>query len=122
MAKILVVALCFTLAAGAFATADVTYAPPHGYPSILAITKGGGCAPKDNTARILNSPHPLDYVANWSGTKYVGAALTFMPKRYAITELAGGIFLQGDLIDDHGSITDRNVFILYVEWDCAFRA
>jgi hypothetical protein len=39
---------------------------PEGYPSIAEIGKGGGCAPKDDTARILKSANPLDFAPNWS--------------------------------------------------------
>lgn len=91
---------------------------PEGHPSIADIVKGGGCAPKDDTARILASANPLDFVANWSKNNYVGTSWTFMPKRYVVTELGGGIFLQGDLISPRGGTTDRNVFVLFNEWDC----
>jgi hypothetical protein len=98
------------------ASADAT--PPN-HPAITKIVDGGGCAPKDNMARILKSAHPLDYVPNWSKTNYLGTGWTFMPKRYVVTELAGGIFMQGNLIATRGGTTDRNVFILFSEWDCA---
>ena len=39
---------------------------PEGYPSIAEIGKGGGCAPKDDTARILKSANPLDFAPNRS--------------------------------------------------------
>jgi hypothetical protein len=48
---------------------------PEGYPSIAEIMKGGGCAPKDNMARILESANPLDFASNWSKTNYVGTSL-----------------------------------------------
>ena len=41
-----------------------------------------------------------------------------MPKRYVVTELDGGIFLQGDLISPKGGTTDTNVFIVFDEWKC----
>jgi hypothetical protein len=46
---------------------------PEGYPSIAEIMKGGGCAPKDNMARILKSANPLDFASNWSTGPSVGA-------------------------------------------------
>ena len=95
-------------------TSDV----PEGHPSIAEIVQGGGCAPKDNMARILRSANPLDFVANWSKNNYVGTSWTVMPKRYVVTELDGGIFLQGDLISPKGGTTDKNVFILFSEWKC----
>ncbi len=91
---------------------------PEGHPSIEDIVKGGGCAPKDDTARILASANPLDFVPNWSKNNYVGTSWTFMPKRYVVTELDGGTFLEGDLISPKGTTTDSGVFILYAEWDC----
>ncbi len=75
--------------------------------------------PKDNTARILQSAHPNDLLRLFSKNNYIGTAWTFMPKRYEETDLEGGIFLQGDLISTRGGITNRDVFILYKEWDCA---
>ena len=93
-------------------------ATPEGHPSIAEIAKGGGCAPKDNMARILSSANPLDFAANWSKNNYVGTSWTFMPQRYVVTELDGGIFLQGDLISPKGGTTDTNVFILFDEWKC----
>jgi hypothetical protein len=91
---------------------------PEGHPSIAEIVKGGGCAPRDNTARILSSANPLDFASNWSKNNYVGTSWTFMPQRYVVTELDGGIFLQGDLISPKGGTTDTNVFILFDEWKC----
>jgi hypothetical protein len=35
-----------------------------------------------------------------------------------VTELDGGIFLQGDLISPRGGTTDSGVFVLFAEWDC----
>ena len=54
----------------------------------------GGCAPKDNMARVLKSANPLDNAANWTGKNYIGTGWTFMPKRYVVTALSGGIFLK----------------------------
>ena len=53
-------------------------------------------------ARVLRSANPLDFEPNWSKNNYVGMSWTFMPKRYVVTELDGGIFLQGDLISPKG--------------------
>lgn len=91
---------------------------PEGHPSIADVVKGGGCAPNDDTARILKSANPLDFASNWSKSNYVGTSWTFMPKRYVVTDLDGGIFLEGDLISPKGATTDSGVFILYAEWDC----
>lgn len=114
--------LCVVLfAAGAALGADdgtPQERTPKDHPSVAAILKGGGCAPKDNMARILKSANPLDLVPNWSGKNYIGTGWTFLPKRYVVTELDGGIFLQGDLVSTRGGTTDRNVFILFSEWNC----
>ena len=111
--------LCVLLAvAGAAFGARGDDATPKGHPSIAQIQKGGGCAPKDNTARILKSANPLDFASNWSGSNYVGTGWTFMPNPYVVTELDGGIFLQGDLLSSRGSVVDKSVFILFNEWQC----
>src|SRR5579871_5812440 len=112
--------LCVLIAASAAFAADISDKPPDGYPGIAAMVKGGGCAPKDNTARILKSAHPLDYAPNWSGTTYLGTAWTFMPKRYVVDkDIAGGIFLEGHLITTRGAEMPDDLFVLYAEWDCA---
>jgi hypothetical protein len=113
MAKHLVtlcLALLFAEAAWAASSGDA----PDGLPSIAAIVKGGGCAPKDNMARILATANPLDF----DQEQYVGTSWTFMPKRYVVSDLDGGIFLQGDLISPRGGTTDKNVFVLFNEWKC----
>lgn len=75
----IVACCCFLLAAAiAFAADDGT---PEDHPTIAQIVKGGGCAPKDNTARVLKSANPLDNAPNWTGATYIGLAWTFMPKR-----------------------------------------
>jgi len=116
-------AVCLSLlAAGLAAHADehFSYTPPKDYPSIAAIRNGGGCAPKDNMARILKSPHPLDYAPDWSGNNYIGTGWTFMPKRYVVDpDMQGSIYLQGNLITTRGGLLPRDVFVLYAEWDCA---
>jgi hypothetical protein len=109
-------------AAGCAAPADdhFTYAIPKGYPPAAQIAKAGGCAPRDNTARILKSPHPLDLAPNWTGTTYIGTAWTFMPKRYVVDpDLEGGLYLEGNLITTRGALMPEDLFILYAEWDCA---
>ena len=113
--------LCFLFfAAGAAPAAGASDKPPDGYPGIAAMVKGGDCAPKDNTARILKSAHPLDYALNWSGTNYMGTAWTFMPKRYVVApDIQGGIFLEGHLITTRGAEMPDDLFILFAEWDCA---
>jgi hypothetical protein len=112
--------LWLALAAGAAASAVAADEPtPKDHPTIAAIVKGGGCAPKDNTARVLKSAHPLDLAPNWTGTTYLGTAWTFMPKRYAVTDIEGGIFLEGNLITTRGAQMPDDLFILYAEWDCA---
>jgi hypothetical protein len=70
----LCVAICAAGAAGAAYATEISDKPPDGYPAIAAMVKGGGCAPKDNTARILKSPHPLDYAPTWNGSNYMGTA------------------------------------------------
>jgi hypothetical protein len=92
-------------------------AAPNGFPS-LKTAKDHLCFPKDNTVRILKSANPLDYAPNWSKTNAVGTAWWFAPKRYVVTEIQGGVFLQGDLTSPRGGVTDRDVFILAKEWDC----
>jgi hypothetical protein len=113
------VTLVLLVAVSAACGASFADDTPEGYPSVAEIVKGGGCAPKDNTARILASANPLDLVPNWSKNNYVGTSWSFLPKRYVVTELQGGVFLQGDLISPRGGTTDENVFILFAEWDCA---
>jgi hypothetical protein len=116
-----VLALCLLLLdpSAALGADDGT---PKGHPAIAQIVKGGGCAPKDNTARVLKSAHPLDYAANWSGTTYLGTGWTFMPKRYVVDPgIEGGIFLEGNLITTRGATMPDDLFILYAEWDCGDR-
>jgi hypothetical protein len=97
--------------------ADTT---PKGDPPAAQIAKAGGCAPKDNTARVLKSPHPLDLAPNWTGTNYIGTGWTFMPTRYVVDPaLQGGIYLEGNLITTRGATLPDNLYILYAEWDCA---
>ena len=120
MKKAVAAALCLGVAAGGARAAAVSDKPPDGYPGVAAMVKGGGCAPKDNTARILKSAHPLDYAPNWSGTTHLGTAWTFMPKRYAVDkDIAGGIFLEGHLITTRGAEMPDDLFVLFAEWDCA---
>ena len=109
--------LLFILAGGAAAAAVAADEKDH--PTVAAIVKGGGCAPKDNTARILKSAHPLDLAPTWTGTTYLGTAWTFMPKRYVVTDIEGGVFLEGNLITTRGAQMPDDLFILYAEWDCA---
>jgi hypothetical protein len=98
----------------------LTYTTPKDHPLAAQIAKAGGCAPKDNTARILKSAHPLDLAPNWTGTNYIGTGWTFMPKRYVVDpDLTGGIYLEGNLITTRGAATPDDLFILYAEWDCA---
>ncbi len=118
------IALCgFLLAATASAArADdhFTYTTPKDHPPAAQIAKAGGCAPKDNTARILKSAHPLDLAPNWTGTNYIGTGWTFMPKRYVVDpDLTGGLYLEGNLITTRGATMPDDLFILYAEWDCA---
>ena len=112
------ITLCFLLLAVAFA-ARADDETPKDHPSIAAIVKGGGCAPKDNTARVLKSANPLDNAPNWTGNNYVGTGWTFMPKRYVVTDIDGGIFLEGNLITTRGAVMPEDLFILYAEWDCS---
>ncbi len=119
MPQRLVIACLFLLAASGAFGAGADDGTPKGHPSIAEILQGGGgCVPKDNTARILKSANPLDYAPNWSGKNYLGLAWSFVPERYVVTEIEGGIFLQGDLIATRGGTTDKNVFILFNEWKC----
>jgi hypothetical protein len=104
----------------ALADDHFTYTTPKDHPAAAAIAKAGGCAPKDNTARILKSPHPLDLAPNWTGTNYIGTGWTFMPKRYVVDpDLTGGIYLEGNLITTRGATIPDDLYILYAEWDCA---
>lgn len=105
------------LAAGVACDARGDDAAPNGFPD-LKTAKDHLCFPKDNTARILKSANPLDYVPNWSKTNAVGTAWWYVPKRYVVTEINGGVFMQGDLTSPRGGVTDRDVFILAKEWDC----
>jgi hypothetical protein len=97
------IAVLFMAGGAAAAAVAADEATPKDHPAIAAIVKGGGCARKDNTARILKSAHPLDLAPNWTGTTYLGTAWTFMPKRYVVTDIEGGIFLEGNLITTRGA-------------------
>jgi hypothetical protein len=113
---------CLLAATASAALADdhFTYTTPKDHPAAAAIAKASGCAPKDNTARILKSPHPLDLAPNWTGTNYIGTGWTFMPKRYVVDpDLTGGIYLEGNLITTRGATMPDDLYILYAEWDCA---
>jgi hypothetical protein len=105
------------LLAGGPCGAGADDAATEGFAS-LATAKSHLCFPKDTTARILKSANPLDYVPNWSRTNAVGTAWWFVPKRYVVTAINGGVFMQGDLTSPRGAVTDRDVFILAKEWDC----
>lgn len=116
----LVVGLPAALACAALADDQFTYTTPKGDPPAAQIAKAGGCSPKDNTARVLKSPHPLDLAPNWTGTNYIGTGWTFMPKRYVVDPpLQGGIYLEGNLITTRGATLPDDLFVLYAEWDCA---
>jgi hypothetical protein len=123
MTKPLIALLASLLAAAAASAAladdHVSYTTPKDHPSAAQIAKAGGCAPKDNTARVLKSAHPLDLAPNWTGTTYIGTGWTFMPSRYVATDIEGGIFLEGHLITTRGAEMPDDLFILYAEWDCA---
>jgi TPR repeat protein/uncharacterized protein YecT (DUF1311 family) len=88
------------------------------YPSIEAITKNGGCSPKDNTARILKTPNPNDLAEGWKGESRIGTSWSFFPRRYVNTNIENGVYLQGDLISPRGGVTDKNVYVLFSEWIC----
>ena len=120
MSKPLLMLCALVLATGTARGATADNNPPAGEPPIAAIVKGGGCAPKDNMARVLKSAHPLDYAPNWSGTTYIGTGWTFMPKRYVVDpSLKGGVFLEGNLITTRGALMPDDLFVVYAEWDCA---
>jgi hypothetical protein len=111
--------LAFVILSVAHADDHFTYTTPKDHPPAAQIAKAGGCAPKDNTARILKSAHPLDLASNWTGTNYLGTGWTFMPKRYVVDpDLTGGIYLEGNLITTRGATMPNDLFILYAEWDC----
>jgi hypothetical protein len=122
MTRLSALLVCIFAAAASAANADdnFTYTTPPDHPAAAAIAKAGGCAPKDNTARILKSAHPPDLAPNWTGTNYIGTGWTFMPKRYVVDPaLNGGIYLEGNLITTRGATMPDDLFILYAEWDCA---
>jgi len=111
------------LTAGAARADDhFTTTTPQDHPTIAQIVKGGGCTPKDNTARVLKSAHPLDYAPNWAGNNYLGLAWTFMPNRYVVDpDMKGGIYLQGHLITPRSGEMPDDVFIVFAEWDCPIK-
>ena len=115
-----VAALLGSLIAGAALADDhLIYTTPKDYPATAQIAKAGGCAPRDNMARILKSPHPLDLAPNWTGTNHIGTGWTFMPKRYVVDpNTEGGIYLEGNLITTRGATMPDDIFIVYAEWDC----
>ncbi len=123
MMRPLIALLASLLAAAAVSAAraddHVSFATPKDHPPAAQIAKAGGCAPKDNTARVLKSAHPLDLAPNWTGTTNIGIGWTFMPSRYVVTDIEGGIFLEGHLITTRGAEMPDDLFILYAEWDCA---
>ena len=114
-ARLLTLSFCLLVAAFAAHADDAT---PKDHPGIAAIVNGGGCAPRNNMARVLKSANPLDNAPNWTGKNYIGTGWTFMPKRYVVTDLTGGIFLEGNLITTRGATMPEDLFILYAEWDC----
>ena len=122
MIRCAVVQCLFLLGAISTALADnhFTSTTPKDHPPAAQIAKSGGCAPKDNMARVLKSPHPLDLAPNWTGKNYIGTGWTFMPKRYVVDpDLQGAIYLEGNLITTRGATLPDDLFILYAEWDCA---
>jgi len=117
--------LSFALLAAGVAQADdrFIYATPKDHPTMGQIVKGGGCAPKDNTVRVLKSAHPLDYAPNWTGDNYVGMAWIFMPKRYVVhPDMKGGIYLEGHLITPRAAEMPDDLFILFAEWHCPIKS
>jgi len=108
------------LAASAAAGAEdrVADATPPDHPTVAQILNDNGCVPKDNMARVLKSANPLDNAPNWTGKNSIGTGYTFLPKRYVVTDAAGGIFLQGDLLTPRGAAMQQGVFILFAEWNC----
>jgi hypothetical protein len=116
--NIRLITLFLLVLAAAFA-AHADDGTPKDHASIAAIVKGGGCARKDNTARVLKSANPLDNAPNWTGTNHIGTGWTFIPKRYVVTDIGGGIFLEGNLITTRGAVMPEDLFILYAEWDCS---
>jgi hypothetical protein len=116
-------AMALPLLAGvAYAEDHFSYAIPKDHPGIPDIVSNGGCAPKDNMARVLKSSHPLDYAANWSGNNYIGTGWTFMPSGYVVDpDMSGGIYLEGHLITPRGAEMPDDLFIVFAEWDCAVK-
>jgi hypothetical protein len=74
------------------------------------LVRFNGCAQKDNMARVLKSANPLDNAPNWTGKNYLGTGWTFTPKRYVVTELNGGIFLEGNLITTRGATMPEDLY------------
>jgi hypothetical protein len=120
MPKLLVTLFaCLLAASGALADDHFIYTTPRDHPPAAQIAKAGGCAPKDNTARILKSAHPLDLAPDWTGTQYLGTGWSFMPKRYVVEpDMDGWIFLEGNLITTRGATMPDDLYILYAEWNC----
>lgn len=74
------------------------------------------CTPKDNTARILESPNPNDTARDFK-KGWVGLSWSFIVKR-TVNDPETGKYFQGDLISPRGGTVNRNVYILAKEWDC----
>jgi hypothetical protein len=122
LGRLAVVSLSLLTAGAARADDYFTYTVPKDHPAIKEIVNGGGCAPKDNMARVLKSAHPLDYAPNWAGNNFLGLARTFMPDRYVVDpDMKGGVYLQGQLITPRGAEMPDDLFILFAEWDCSIK-
>jgi|GEM_PF-1210976 len=82
---------------------------------------GNACTPRTVAARILQSAHPNDLDPAWRGESTIGMSWIFMPKEAAVKgqpEGSDGTYVEGDLISPRDE-TQKNVFIIADEWNCA---
>jgi hypothetical protein len=76
------------------------------------------CSPKDNNARILSAPSPNAIDPQWSnGSSFVGTGWSFYIND--TVKSPTGLFAKGNLHGSRGGITQRDVYVLLSEWDCA---
>ena len=74
-----------------------------------------GCAPRDNTARILASPSPNATHPDWVGEAYIGTSWSLQATDYI--DNTTGTYLRGRLVSPRGGVS-KTVFVLFSEWKC----
>lgn len=77
---------------------------------------GAICNPIDNSARILNSPSPMDIHDSWTGGSAIGTAWSLEVRGMSQDET--GIYLKGNLYSPRGGLVNPGVYVLLKEWHC----